>query len=68
MEFGGTFYLSVLFSLIGTGYFIYGKKQQKYFTLLAGVILGLYPYFVSNVWLVLAIGLLLMMVPWLVRE
>ena len=40
----------VLFSAIGFGYFLYGKKQRSISPLLFGVALMGFPYFVSNTW------------------
>jgi hypothetical protein len=56
--------LGVLFSAIGAGYFLYGRKQAKPLTLLAGLVLCIYPYFVDNRWLLLLIGLILTLLPW----
>ncbi len=60
--------LSVLFGAIGTGYFIYGKKQQKWVCLLAGIGLCAFPYFVSGVWASIGIGVALCAAPFLIRE
>lgn len=58
-----TFVLGFLFSTIGVGYFIYGKRQLRIGTTVAGVLLCIYPYFVgSATWMVL-IGAALMAVP-----
>ena len=55
---------TVLFSSIGLGYFMYGKKQQSLIPLLCGLALMVYPYFVaSNFWLVVA-GSLLTAIPY----
>ena len=39
---------NLLFSCIGFVAFIYGKKQSLWKTMLLGVALMIYPYFVSN--------------------
>jgi len=39
---------SLLFSSIGLGYFIYGKRQKAVAPLFCGLGLMIYPYFVSN--------------------
>jgi hypothetical protein len=51
---------------IGTGYFVYGKRQQKFVPMMAGVMLGLYPFFTDNPVLLLLIGALLMAAPFLI--
>lgn len=53
----------VLFSSIGLGYFIYGKKQQHTMALICGIGLMIYPYFVENIALLLCTGIVLMLVP-----
>lgn len=40
--------LGVVFSSIGLGYFIYGKKQQQTMPLICGIALMIYPYFIEN--------------------
>lgn len=58
----------VLFSSIGVGYFIYGKKQGSLLPLLCGVALMAYVYFISNVYLLVAIGVLIAAVPYFLRD
>ena len=55
--------LSLLFGAIGSGYIIYGKREHDAFWLLTGFGLAIYPYFFSNLWLVLVIGILLSLLP-----
>lgn len=57
----------VLFSSIGLGYFIYGRKQQQLVPLLCGIGLIGFTFFVSNDWVIVAIGVGLMAVPYFVR-
>jgi hypothetical protein len=47
---------SVLLGSVGLGFFVYGKKQRRAPHLAVGVLLMVYPYFVSNVALMLVIG------------
>lgn len=54
---------SLLFSSIGLGYFVYGRKQGNKVVLYTGVALMLYPYLFSSVITVVIVGLLLMSVP-----
>ncbi len=58
--------LSLLFSSIGMGYFIYGKRQQRAVPLLVGVGLMVYPYFVANAWAMAGMGVALMAVPYFI--
>jgi hypothetical protein len=56
----------LLFSSIGMGYFLYGKKQQSAIPLLCGLALMVYPYFVSGQLLVVAVGCILSAIPYFV--
>ena len=58
---------SLLFSSVGLGFFIYGKKQQAVIPLCCGLGLMIYPYFVSNTLLLVAIGIALIALPYFVR-
>jgi hypothetical protein len=57
----------VLFGAIGSGFFIYGKRQGAPVPLVCGIALMVFPYFVSNVWATVAVGALLMAIPYFVR-
>lgn len=57
------FLLSLLFSAIGSGYVVYGRKQYEPWFLIAGVALAVYPYFVSSIVLMLIIGAVLAVAP-----
>jgi hypothetical protein len=47
---------SLLFGMIGFGAFMYGKKMVLYKPMIIGGVLMVYPYFVSETWLMYAIG------------
>jgi hypothetical protein len=64
MEMGTSLMLSMLFGAVGVGYFMYGKKRQNAITMLSGVALCVFPYFVSNAVASLLIGLVLTVLPW----
>ena len=57
----------ILFGSFGLAYFIYGKKQKKILPLLCGLGLMLFPYFVTNVTLIVIIGILLVIMPWFIK-
>ena len=57
----------VLFSSIGLGYFIYGKRQQAPIPLVCGIALMVFPYFVSGSWTMVLIGAVLMGIPYFLR-
>lgn len=57
----------LLFGSIGLGFFLYGKKQQAIVPLFCGLALMVFPYFVSNTFLLVAIGVALTVLPYFVR-
>lgn len=54
----------MVFSAIGLGYFVYGKRQQHMLALACGLGLMLYPYFIDSAWWMVLIGVALMAPPW----
>jgi hypothetical protein len=58
----------LLFGSIGLGYFIYGKKQRSVVPLVCGLALMLFPYFVPNLMLLVGLGVLLVIIPYFLRE
>lgn len=63
----GTIFVMLIFGSIGMGYFIYGKKQQKYVPLSVGIALMVYSYFVSSITWNVVIGIVLSIIPMLIR-
>lgn len=59
--------LGVLFSSIGLGYFLYGKKQKVVVPLVCGIILMIFPYFIDNTTLIIMIGILFSILPYFIR-
>ena len=57
----------VLFSSIGLGFFLYGKKQRAVVPLVCGLVLMIYPYFIPNVVALVAIGVVLSAIPYFLR-
>jgi hypothetical protein len=53
-------FVSLAIGAVGTGLFIYGKKQSRWPQLVGGILLCIYPYFVSNVWVMLGIAVALL--------
>ena len=58
----------VLFSAIGTGYLVYGKRQGQGLILVCGLGLIVYPYFVDGTWTQFIVGALLSAAPFLRRD
>ena len=62
-----TLYWGLLFGSIGLAFFVYGKKQQAFVPLLCGLALMVFPYFVSNTLLLVAVGGVLVILPYFLR-
>jgi hypothetical protein len=56
-----------LFSTFGLGFFSYGRKQRAIVPLACGLILMVYPFFVTNLPLLIGAGIVLTIIPWFVR-
>jgi hypothetical protein len=62
-------FAAILFGMIGTAAFFYGKKQQKPRALGLGVALCVYPYFIlDSVWLMWIVGAALTAALWFWRD
>ena len=59
--------IGVITGSVGTGYFVYGKKQGKLGPMLAGAALCFYPYFTSDLWVTILVGVVLMAAPFVLR-
>jgi hypothetical protein len=57
----------VLYGAIGFGYLIYGRRQRKGIALLSGLALCGFPYFISNIVLLILIGLVFIALPFYIR-
>jgi len=57
----------MLFGSIGFGFFVYGRRQRNPVPLVAGLVLMIYPLFVSNSYLLVLIGAILCAVPYFIR-
>lgn len=56
-------FLGLLFSSIGFGYFIYGRKQANNVVKYSGIALMVYPYFITGSMAIVLVGLVLMALP-----
>jgi predicted phage tail protein len=50
---------SIIFSSIGLGAWIYGKKTGNWKPMVIGVVLMVYPYFIAETWQMVLIGAVL---------
>jgi len=57
----------MVFGAIGLGFFTYGKKQKAAVPLFTGIALFMFPYFISNVYMLVIVGVLLVALPYFVR-
>jgi len=57
----------LLFGSCGLGFFIYGRKQRAVVPLVCGLALMIFPYFITNTLLLVAIGVVLIAIPYFVR-
>ncbi len=57
----------MIFGAIGLGFFTYGKKQKAIIPLFTGITLFVFPYFISNVYILVLVGIILVLLPYFVR-
>ncbi len=58
---------SMIFGSIGFGFVLYGKKQRAVVPLFTGITLCLIPYFITNVYALAGIGVVLIAIPYFVK-
>jgi len=56
-----------VFSMIGLGFFMYGKRQQVFMPIISGLSLMIFPYFVSGLPVLFVVSLILIALPWVIR-
>lgn len=61
---GNSLLVSLLIGLVGSGFFIYGKRQGRFPHMLVGAALVVYPYFVSSIAAMAAIAVGLVAALW----
>jgi predicted membrane protein len=57
----------LVFGSIGFGFLVYGRKQRAVVPLICGLGLIVFPYFVSNTFLLITIGIVLIAIPYFFR-
>jgi hypothetical protein len=57
----------VIFGSIGLGFFVYGKRQKAAIPLLSGIGLMVFPYFISNPYILVLFGIVLIALPYFIR-
>lgn len=58
---------SVVFSAVGLGYFVYGRRQKIPLFKWAGVALLIYPIAVSDTYVLVGVGILLSALPFILK-
>jgi len=67
MESSAQLIWGMVFGAIGLGFFVYGKKQRAAVPLIVGIALFIFPYFISNVFLLVTVGSVLVALPYFVK-
>lgn len=57
----------MIFSSIGLGFFVYGKKQKSFIPLFSGIGLIVFPYLISNIYILLISGIVLIAIPFCIK-
>ena len=55
--------LNLLLGAFGLAYFVYGKKNGAIVPLICGVCLMIFPYFISGLFPLMLVGLILILLP-----
>jgi hypothetical protein len=61
---GNSILVSLLIGLVGAGCFMYGRRQARVPAMVVGAALIVYPYFVSNIAVMVAIAVGLLVALW----
>lgn len=61
-------FINLFVSVFGAAYWIYGKRQSELWFMLAGAGLTFYPWLVSNLFLMLVIGVVLTALPFVINR
>jgi len=57
----------IIFGSIGLGFFVYGKKQKAIIPILSGRGLMVFPYFISNLYIMILSGIVLVALPYFIK-
>ena len=67
MDDTSTLIWGMIFGSIGLGFFLYGKKQKAIVPLVTGIALFVFPYFITDLYLLILTGTVLTVLPYFVR-
>ena len=60
-------FIEFLFGMIGTGYFMYGRKAGNMIAIGCGLGLGVFPYFVDELGFIFLVGGVLVALPFFLK-
>lgn len=60
-------FIGLVTGAFGMGYIVYGKKTGQPIPMACGFLLCIYIYFFSNLWLIILIGLILIILPFIFK-
>jgi len=64
---GSLLFFGLVFGCIGFGFLLYGRKQGAPVPLVCGLLLMIFPYFVSNTVVLVIMGVVLTVIPYFFR-
>lgn len=53
----------IFLSIVGMGFFSIGKKTGDFYFIASGIVMMIYPYFVTTTWILITVGLALTIIP-----
>ena len=68
MEDSSTLVWGLIFGSIGLGFFMYGKKQKRKVPFASGVALCVFPYFITDVPVMVLVGVMLIAIPFVIKS
>ena len=60
-------FVGVITGVVGTAYFMYGKRASKPVAMIAGGLLCVYPYVSDSLWWLVGVGALLAVAPFVIE-
>jgi len=63
----GALFASLVFGVVGFAAFMYGKKHAVVVPMIVGAALMVFPYFVTETWVIWAVGSVLTLAIWYFR-
>ena len=64
----GYWIANILFGIIGWYAFLHGKREKSWRPMVIGIVLMVYPYFITNAWMAFAVGIALCLALYFWRE